>query len=104
MPRYIALLRSVNVGGRVLPMATLRGAFLDAGFENVETYIQSGNIVFTSPSRSVANVTAQARGALQGATKLDVPVVVRTPAALRKIVATQPFPTAAPKALHVTFL
>jgi len=104
MPRYVTLLRSVNVGGRVLPMAGLRAAFEKHGFEEVQTYIQSGNVVFTSPSRSEATVAKDARTAIQSATKLDVPVFIRTPVALRKIIAAQPFGDAAPKSLHVTFL
>jgi uncharacterized protein (DUF1697 family) len=104
MPRYVALLRSVNVGGRVLPMAGLRTAFEKHGFEDVETYIQSGNVVFTSSSRSEAAVAKHAHTAIRSTTKLDVPVFIRSPAALRKIIAAQPFVDAAPKALHVTFL
>lgn len=49
MNRWIAFLRSVNVGGNnKLPMKELRAALEKAGFEEVQTYIQSGNIVFTS--------------------------------------------------------
>jgi uncharacterized protein (DUF1697 family) len=47
--RYVALLRAVNVGGRnVVPMAALRAAFEEAGFDAVSTYIQSGNVLFES--------------------------------------------------------
>lgn len=49
MTTYIALLRAVNVGGTgKLPMAKLKAMCLDAGFENVETYIASGNVVSTA--------------------------------------------------------
>jgi uncharacterized protein (DUF1697 family) len=47
--RYVVLLRGINVGGKnKVPMATLRAALADAGFENVRTYIQSGNVLLES--------------------------------------------------------
>ena len=49
MPRYVALLRAVNVGGTgKLPMTELTAMCLDAGFADVQTYIASGNVVFSS--------------------------------------------------------
>ena len=58
MPRYVALLRAVNVGGTgKLPMADLREMCVVAGFENIRTYIASGNVVFTS-EQSAAEVEA----------------------------------------------
>ncbi len=105
MPRYVALLRSVNVGGRSLQMAALRETLIDAGFTDVVTYIQSGNVVFTSPSRSEAAVAKRAEAAIADATGHDVPVIVRTPSALQAIVDRQPFGRGHdPKFLHVTFL
>ncbi|NNF11170.1 MAG: DUF1697 domain-containing protein [Acidimicrobiia bacterium] len=48
---YLALLRGINVGGKnVIPMADLRDAFAELGFEDVRTYIQSGNVLFRAPS------------------------------------------------------
>jgi hypothetical protein len=50
MTVYVALLRGINVGGRsMLPMAQLRTLAEDCGFEAVRSYIQSGNLVFSSP-------------------------------------------------------
>ena len=49
MSRYVVLLRGINVGGKnKLPMADLRASLLDAGFADVVTYIQSGNVLLTS--------------------------------------------------------
>ncbi|HEX8443390.1 MAG TPA: DUF1697 domain-containing protein [Allosphingosinicella sp.] len=48
MERRIALLRAVNVGGRKMPMAELRGLCGELGWRNVQTYIQSGNILFSA--------------------------------------------------------
>ena len=53
MAKYVALLRGINVGGKnIIKMADLRRSFEDAGFDDVQTYIQSGNVVFSSSARS----------------------------------------------------
>ena len=54
MPSYVAFLRAVNVGGRFVKMAELRAALEDAGFTDVETHIQSGNVFVRSRRRSTA--------------------------------------------------
>ena len=57
MPRYVALLRGINVGGRnKVAMAELRRVAESLGHTEVVTYIQSGNLVFTSPNTSVADL------------------------------------------------
>ena len=52
MPTFIAFLRAVNVGKRKYPMAELRDALTAAGFEEVETHIQTGNVLFRTSLRS----------------------------------------------------
>ena len=54
MGRMVALLRAVNVGGRKLPMAELRALCAELGWEDVATYIQSGNVVFTADGKPAA--------------------------------------------------
>lgn len=55
MTRFVALLRGINVGGNnLIRMADLKGAFEGAGFEDVSTYIASGNVIFTSQGKSAA--------------------------------------------------
>ena len=62
MTVYVALLRGINVGGRsTLPMAQLRQVATECGFGAVRTYIQSGNLVFTSPDPA-AEVAGPAGG------------------------------------------
>ena len=57
MKRWIAFLRGVNVGGHnKLPMKELRGILEESGYEDVETYIQSGNVVFESTTRSASSL------------------------------------------------
>jgi uncharacterized protein (DUF1697 family) len=56
MPRYIALLRGINVGGKnVITMADLRACFADAGFGDVATYIQSGRLRSTARSAAASD-------------------------------------------------
>ena len=56
MPSYVVFLRAVNVGGRFVKMADLRTALEQAGFTEVETHIQSGNVLVRSGRRSPAAV------------------------------------------------
>lgn len=106
MPRYAALLRGINVGGRkLISMADLRGLLEDLGHTDVATLLQSGNAVFTSARRSAAKVGTEIEGALAAAGH-DVRVLVRTHADLAGIVASNPLPeaTADPSHLVVQFL
>lgn len=109
MGTYIALLKGINVGGnRKVPMADLRQVVADAGFGDVRTYIQSGNVVCTSSRRSSAAVAAELERVIGAAFGFDVPVVVRRDTELAAVVAGNPFLTPTPRAdeqfLHVMFL
>ena len=87
MPSYVVFLRAVNVGGRFVKMADLRTALEQAGFRDVETHIQSGNVFVRSGRRSTAAVGAEMSTVLGEFAGFDVPCVVRTPAQLRATVA-----------------
>jgi uncharacterized protein (DUF1697 family) len=103
MPVYVALLRGINVGGkRSLPMATTRTAFEAAGCTNVATYIQSGNVVFGHAEKSEAKLSAMLRAALLEASKLEVPVVLRTTSEWAAAIAANPYPTS--DAVHCAFV
>ena len=82
MPTFIAFLRAVNVGKRKYPMAELREALTDAGFEEVETHIQTGNVLFRTSLRSRAKVIAALEKAMLADRGFEVPVVLMTPAEL----------------------
>ena len=58
MPCYVAFLRAINVGGRFVQMATLAQHFRDLGHADVQTYINSGNVVFRSAQRNAAALGA----------------------------------------------
>ena len=94
MARLIALLRAVNVGGRKLPMAELRALCGELGWQDVETYIQSGNVVFKASAKPEA-LEAELEKAITARFGLDVPVIVRTAKQWAACAAANPFPAAA---------
>jgi uncharacterized protein (DUF1697 family) len=94
MTRLLALLRAVNVGGRKLPMAELCDLCATLGWKDVSTYIQSGNVVFTTNADAQA-VEADLEQAIEQEFGLDVPVVVRSAAQWTKLADSNPFEKAA---------
>ncbi len=102
---YVALLRGINLGARnKVAMAALRELVEGLGAEDVATYVQSGNVVFRSRDAAAA-VTKAIERELGRRLGLDVKVLVRTKAELRKIVSGNPFGDVADATkLHVTFL
>ena len=87
----VALLRGINVGGRgKLPMADLRAIATDLGYDDVATYIQSGNLVLTS-RESAASVARDLAAAIAAAGDVSPAVMVRTRSQLAKIVRDNPF-------------
>lgn len=100
----IALLRGINVGGnRKVPMAELRGLAAQLGWQDVESYIQSGNLVFRSAGTAAA-AEAALEEALQGRFGFSVDVVVRSAGEWRRFASGSPFPDAEqerPNLLHL---
>ncbi|HEX4942081.1 MAG TPA: DUF1697 domain-containing protein [Actinomycetota bacterium] len=92
MPRYVALLRGINVGGKnAIPMPALKACFEDAGFEHVRTYIQSGNVVFTGPSSSQAALTTRIEQTIRKAfAHYEASVVVRSRSQMRAVIDEAP--------------
>ena len=105
MTTYIAFLRAVNVGGRKVPMAQLREHLDQAGFTDVVTYIQSGNVRVDSPLRSPAKVEAKLEAELSKAFGIDIPTIVRRPKELVELVkAAPPNPLGDDARHYVSFL
>jgi uncharacterized protein (DUF1697 family) len=107
MPHYIALLRSVNVAGHGrLAMADLQQSFIALGFSDVSTYIQTGNVMFRSPSTSSSTVVGRIERQLEQDFGSSPAVILRTVADLSRVLTTSPFPAqgADPSRHHVTFL
>jgi uncharacterized protein (DUF1697 family) len=87
VPRQIALLRGINVGGnKKVEMARLRALLEELGYRDVRTYVNSGNAVFSGPLRSERHLEA----AIAKAFGFDVPVVLRSRDELAEIVKANP--------------
>ena len=97
MTRLVALLRAVNVGRRKLPMAELRETCAELGWDQVSTYIQSGNVLFSAKGRSAA-LEAELERAIGHRFALEVPIMVRTAAAWSDLRSKNPFPDVAREA------
>lgn len=92
MARYVALLRGINVGGKnLIPMPALKAAFEAAGFDDVRTYIQSGNVLFGAPASGQAQLTAKVESLIRAAfDHYDASVVLRSRSQMRAVVAKRP--------------
>ena len=107
MTTWIVLLRGVNVGGRNrLPMAALRELLAEVGFENVRTYIQSGNIVVDSPDGDRDSVARSVRGAIEERFGFAPHTFALDVDAFDAAIAANPFSGGEedPKAVHFFFL
>ena len=91
MPRYVALLRAINVGKRIVKMDKLRALFEDAGFKNVETLIASGNVIFDSSSKNTDAIETKIERALETGLGYPVETFVRTAAELAAVTGGTPF-------------
>jgi uncharacterized protein (DUF1697 family) len=104
---YVALLRAINLG-RVnrVPMRELRGALTDAGFTDVATHLQSGNVVLASTKRTPTAVATAVENLIRSEFGVDTDVMVRTAVELAKIVRANPLAPRGGDAagLHVAFL
>jgi len=106
MNKYIVLLRGINVGGKnKLPMAELRTLLSENGYENVSTYIQSGNI-FLNSTKTVDKINVHIKQLLKQQLGYDIPVVTLTAEEIKTCYTENPFLKIEDniKNLHVTFL
>jgi uncharacterized protein (DUF1697 family) len=103
---FVALLRSVNVGGRKVNMKELAALFTELGYADVVTYIQSGNVVFSTTSRSSTVVERAIETRIKRDLGIEVKTLVRPKAELHRVLRNNPFlrTKADPSKLHVTFL
>jgi uncharacterized protein (DUF1697 family) len=89
--KHIAFLRAINVGGHTVKMDHLRGLFEQVGFEQVETFIASGNVIFETPVQDGRALEQQIEAHLRQALGYEVATFIRTPAELAAVVALDPF-------------
>ena len=107
MTSYLALLRGINVGGaNKVPMRDLRALLEDLGYENVRTYLQTGNVLLDGRSATSKKLAGEIEDAISKAFDLTIPVIVRTQRELERVAAGNPWPTEGVKlsSLHVMFL
>jgi uncharacterized protein (DUF1697 family) len=90
MPRYVALLRAVNVGGRKVTMDELKKAAAKLGYENPRTLIASGNLVFDARKTAPARLEAALEAAIEKTFGLFSEVMVRDPAKWAAIIKANP--------------
>lgn len=87
MIRYIAFLRGINVSGqKIIKMEALRQVFGDAGYENVKTYIQSGNILFTTSERTHADLISAIENLVEKAFGFRTDVILRKQSEIEAII------------------
>jgi uncharacterized protein (DUF1697 family) len=107
MTTYAALLRGINLGSHAkIKMPALRQLFEALGHADVQTYLQSGNVVFTADDADPDKLARAIERRIKHDLDLTVPVLLRSQAELADIVANNPFlkQKADPATLHVTFL
>jgi uncharacterized protein (DUF1697 family) len=92
MTRYVAFLRAINVGGRVVKMQELRRVFEVWGGANVETFIASGNVVFDTAKRSASAAERSLEDHIRKALGYPVVTFLRTLPELAAAAACAPFP------------
>ena len=104
---YVALLRGINVGGKnKIAMAELKSLFASLGFEDVVTYIQSGNVVFRSASDDADALSVKIEREIAALSGIKPAVLLRTPKELATIAERNPYLSrdADLSKLHIVFL
>lgn len=105
--KYVALLRGINVGGKnMIKMETLRATFASLGFENVKSYINSGNLIFETTKTDDGKLAKKIHDAIEKDFGFDISVMVRPMAEIKEVVASDPFAGQfeSHKDVHVFFL
>ena len=108
MPKYVAFLRAINVGGHTVKMDYLRGLFEALGFANVETFIASGNVIFDSPSRNSRTLERKIEASLELTLGYAVATFIRSTSELAEVANYKPFSekelSAAGNTLYIGFM
>ena len=108
MDTWISLLRGINVGGKnILPMKDLRGVLGRLGYQDVHTYIQSGNCVFRCANETAQSIADNISAAIEQNFGFRPPVLAMPIAALKQALAENPYARQGldnPKSVHLYFL
>ncbi len=104
----ISMLRGVNVGGHnKIKMDALRALYESLGLKNVQTYVQSGNVIFATDKQNLNQLATDIEGAIEMQFGFRPTVIQRTTPELREVIRKNPFASrqdVEPGKLHVTFL
>lgn len=101
------MLRGINVSGHnMISMPDLKKLYESLSFQNVVTYVQSGNVIFDSPIKDIPKLASQIESQIKKVFNYSVPVVIRNKDDLHRIISGNPFIKRKedPAKLHVTFL
>jgi uncharacterized protein (DUF1697 family) len=107
MPKYIAFLRAINVGGHVVKMQKIRTVFESLGFSDVETFIASGNVIFEAKGRATLSFEKWIEASLKRELGYEVATLIRTDREVLSISRFMPFSmreVESSQMLSVTFL
>lgn len=105
MHTYISILRGINVSGKnIIKMVVLKQLFETMGYKNVETYIQSGNVIFSAEEKNIKNLEFSIKDQINNKFGYDIKVLVLTPEKLNRIIKALPFKNIDTSKLSVTFL
>src|SRR6266849_2383006 len=108
MPKYIAFLRAINVGGHTVKMDYLRSLFEAVGFANIETFIASGNVIFDSKAKNTKTLEQKIERHLRAQLGYAVTTFIRATSELAEVANYKPFSeaelNAAGNSLYVGFL
>ena len=107
MPVVISMLRGVNLGNRRMKMETLRGMYEALKFEDVRTYVQSGNVIFRTDQRDENRLARQIEKAIENGFGFRSDVILRSGSEMREVLKENPFaerPGLDASKLLITFL
>src|SRR5947209_18660919 len=92
MPVVISMLRGVNLAAHNrIKMEALRAVYKRLGLRDSQSYVQSGNVVFTTEEPDLVGLAARIENAIQRSFGFQTVVIVRTPSELRSVIARNPF-------------
>ncbi len=104
MQTYIALLRGINVSGqKKIKMAEFRSQLEEDGFQEVETYIQSGNIIFQTNLKNKPEIQKEIESTIEKKYNFHVPTLILSPAEISEIIKQNPFKLDNTKNLYVVY-
>ena len=105
MQTYISLLRGINVSGqKKIRMTELQSLYESLGLTNVQTYVQSGNVVFDSVEQDATKLTKAIEAQIEATFGFSVPVLIRSADDFYRIIESHPFKNEEPVRVLVTFL